>query len=220
MGERPDQIEQEIAETRSELNHNFNALEDKLKSFVDWRAQFDAHPAAFLALAFGGGAVLAAIFPAPIGPRRAGSRFRQRLDDLRSTVADPESAASAAGATPSSPESRKLWSGPDNLQTELNGEGGFTGSPSPERFQAGSRFKSRPSPARQDLNAIASAFLGLGVNRLARYIDSLLPGFHNEFERTRAERSRETSWSRGPEYATTDSYPASVAAADPAAPTN
>ena len=221
MGERPDEIEQEIAETRSELTHNFTALEDKLKSYVDWRAQFNAHPAAFLALAFGGGAVLAAIFPARIGPRRAGFRFRQRLDDLRSTVAGRESSpnfSSTASSQP--PDRRNLWSGPDNSQRDFNGEESFEGSAARARLRSGSGFKSRPNQARQNLDAMASAFLGVGVNRLARYIDSLLPGFHSEFEHTRAERSRETGWSRGSEFAATDSDPASEAASDPAGPTN
>ena len=216
MGERADQIEQEIAESRSELNLNFNALEDKLKSYLDWRAQFDAHPAAFLALAFGGGAVLAAMFPARIGPRGAGSRFRQRLDELRSAVADRDGSPNFSSAA----RSPDLWGEQDNSQRDLNGEEGFTGPSSPGRFRSGSRFKSQPSQARQNLDALASAFLGVGVNRLARYIDSLFPGFQSEFERTRTERWRETGRSRGSESATTDSYAAGVAAADPTGPTN
>lgn len=193
MGEKPDQIEQEIAETRSELNHNFNALEDKLKSYVDWRAQFKAHPAALLALAFGGGAVLAAIFPPRIRSRHTGSRLRERLNDLRPNIAERESwpnLSSAASSEP--PQSRTLWGGPDIPQSALNGEENFTGSTSRGFFRTANGYAgSQPSEARQNLNAFASAFLGVGVRRLSQYIDSLLPGFRNEFERTRTER-RET----------------------------
>ena len=47
MGERPDQIQRQIAETRSELSDNFSELQDKVKSAVDWRTQFREHPEHF-----------------------------------------------------------------------------------------------------------------------------------------------------------------------------
>ena len=44
MGERTDQIERQIAQTRSELSDNVGELQDKVKSAVDWRTQFQEHP--------------------------------------------------------------------------------------------------------------------------------------------------------------------------------
>ena len=41
MGETSDQIERHIQETRNDLGDNFGELEDKVKTAVDWRAQFD-----------------------------------------------------------------------------------------------------------------------------------------------------------------------------------
>ena len=41
MGETPDQIERHIYEKRSELGENIHELQQKVKTAVDWRAQFD-----------------------------------------------------------------------------------------------------------------------------------------------------------------------------------
>ena len=53
MGETSDQIERHIQETRNDLGDNFSELEDKVKTAVDWRAQFEERPGTMLALAFG-----------------------------------------------------------------------------------------------------------------------------------------------------------------------
>src|SRR5436853_7906699 len=62
MGETPDQIERHIYEKRSELGENINELQEKVKTAVDWRAQFDQRPWVGMGLAFGGGLLLALIF--------------------------------------------------------------------------------------------------------------------------------------------------------------
>jgi hypothetical protein len=92
MGERPDQIERQIAETRSELNDNFGELHDKVKSAMDWRVQFQEHPGTCLAVAFGSGVMLSALLPS--NHTRAMDRGAQPLresagpkpGDLRHTV--------------------------------------------------------------------------------------------------------------------------------------
>src|ERR1700687_1335201 len=71
MGETSDQIERHIQETRNDLGDNFSELQDKVKTAVDWRAQFQERPGAMLALAFGGGIVLSALLPS--GPRSRGT---------------------------------------------------------------------------------------------------------------------------------------------------
>lgn len=63
MGETPYEIEQHIRETRDNLTDNFSELEEKVKTAVDWRAQFEERPGTMLALAFGGGVLLSALFP-------------------------------------------------------------------------------------------------------------------------------------------------------------
>jgi hypothetical protein len=76
MGETSDQIERHIQETRNDLGDNFSELEDKVKTAVDWRAQFDERPGTMLALAFGGGIVLSALLP-------SGRRSRSTYDEGR-----------------------------------------------------------------------------------------------------------------------------------------
>lgn len=69
MGERADQIEQQIHQTRNELSENFNELEEKVKNAFDWRTQFEERPITMMAVAFGGGVLLSALLPSR-RPRR------------------------------------------------------------------------------------------------------------------------------------------------------
>jgi len=70
MDQTSHQIERHIQETRNELGDNFNELEEKVKTAVDWRAHFEERPGAMLALAFGGGILLSALLPSPRPSRR------------------------------------------------------------------------------------------------------------------------------------------------------
>ena len=79
MGETSDQIERRIRETRNNLSLNFNELEEKVKTAVDWRAQFDERPITMIALAFGGGVLLSALLP-------SGRSSRRRYSEARSTA--------------------------------------------------------------------------------------------------------------------------------------
>ncbi len=69
MGERTDQIEQQINQTRENLSDNFSELEERVKSAFDWRAQFEERPFTLLAVAFGSGILASALLP-PRPPRR------------------------------------------------------------------------------------------------------------------------------------------------------
>jgi hypothetical protein len=84
MGEKSDQIEQHIRETRNDLSENISELQDKVKTAVDWRAQFEERPGTMIALAFGGGAILAALVSSgrSSGKNYSGSR-RYSLDEDR-----------------------------------------------------------------------------------------------------------------------------------------
>jgi hypothetical protein len=69
MGQTADQIEDHIESERRDLRSNLSALRDKVKAAVDWRQQFRDSPAALLAVAFGGGLLLAhMIGGSKIGP--------------------------------------------------------------------------------------------------------------------------------------------------------
>jgi hypothetical protein len=63
MGNQSDEIERHIEAQRSELGENLGELKDKVKSAVDWRAQFKERPLAMMGLAFGGGVLLSALLP-------------------------------------------------------------------------------------------------------------------------------------------------------------
>src|ERR1700676_1030345 len=74
MGERPDQIERHIYETRNELGENINELQEKVKTAVDWRAQFDQRPMLMIGLAFGGGLLLSALLTGRGNSRRSSNK--------------------------------------------------------------------------------------------------------------------------------------------------
>ena len=52
---------------------------------------------------------------------------------------------------------------------------------------------SKPSETRQNVEALAGALIGVAVNRASRFIDSLVPGFEDEFSSARARKSAATS---------------------------
>lgn len=69
MGETTNQIEWEIAQKRNELGDNLVELKQRAKAAVDWRSQVEERPGTMLAVAFGGGIVLSALFGALRGPK-------------------------------------------------------------------------------------------------------------------------------------------------------
>jgi hypothetical protein len=120
MGERTDQIERQIAQTRSELSDNVGELQDKVKSAFDWRSQFQERPGTLLAVAFGGGVILSGLLPS--------SKPRASRDS-----AVRESATS------------------------------------------------KPSDLNRTVTAFTGALLGVAVKQASGFLDSILPGFHQEF---------------------------------------
>jgi hypothetical protein len=83
MGETPDQIERHIYEKRSELGENISELQEKVKTAVDWRAQFDQRPMVMMGLAFGGGLLLSMLFSGRKNSRHSWSRNRWRRESPR-----------------------------------------------------------------------------------------------------------------------------------------
>jgi hypothetical protein len=76
MGETTNQIEWEIAQKRSELSGNLIELKQRAKAAVDWRSQVEERPGTMLAVAFGGGIVLSALFSALRGPAKVHAERR------------------------------------------------------------------------------------------------------------------------------------------------
>jgi hypothetical protein len=70
MGETTHQIEWEIAQKRNELSDNLIELKQRAKAAVDWRSQVEQRPGTMLAVAFGGGIILSALFSALRGPAK------------------------------------------------------------------------------------------------------------------------------------------------------
>lgn len=82
MGDRTDEIERHIEEQRHALSENMSELQKKVKSVVDWRAQFAERPLAMMGLAFGGGALLSALLPSiPRSNGKKRSTSLQRISD-------------------------------------------------------------------------------------------------------------------------------------------
>jgi hypothetical protein len=98
MGETSDQIERHIQKTRNDLGDNFSELEEKVKTVVDWRAQFEERPMTMVALAFGGGILLSALLPPLRAPRRRDCQDRWNAPpDLEATIPSIESRSVGGG---------------------------------------------------------------------------------------------------------------------------
>jgi len=61
MGEKSNQIEQQIENERGQLGQNLNELQSKVQEATDWRAQFQKRPMLMMGVAVGGGLLLAAV---------------------------------------------------------------------------------------------------------------------------------------------------------------
>jgi len=59
MGQTTNQIESYIKTKREDLGSNLHELETKVKSMTDWKYHFENNPTTLLAVAFGGGVLLA-----------------------------------------------------------------------------------------------------------------------------------------------------------------
>ncbi len=90
MGQTIEQIEAHIGEAQNDLQSNLQELEQKVKSAVDWKQQFQANPATMIGVAFTAGIVLAAMM--------GGSR-RRRAPRRYSSAPEPTSYSSAPNFT-------------------------------------------------------------------------------------------------------------------------
>ena len=91
-----DRIESEIEDTRQDLRSNVAELEERVKSVVDWRRQYEKRPGAVIAAAVGLGALLAVVTGGKIGRSVAGAAVGsaaktkhgplERLDTIKSAL--------------------------------------------------------------------------------------------------------------------------------------
>jgi hypothetical protein len=178
MGEKSDQIEQEIREKRNQLGENFSELEQKVKHAVDWRAQFEERPATLIALAFGGGIVLSALLPT----QHSRHRSRDSYDDVpAATIAF--NAGLRRNGSHRNGLSRKIW-----RRKMLR-----TGTPLPAPSAISQALFARSSTSHDEkrgdscnnFDALAGALASLAVASVGRVIDSVLPGFQHEFTRAK-----------------------------------
>ena len=82
MGERSDQIEEQIQRTREDLRDNLNELEQKVRSTFDWRTQFEERPLTMLTVAMGAGILLATLLRRGGGGTAAANRIGGFLGQL------------------------------------------------------------------------------------------------------------------------------------------
>jgi hypothetical protein len=163
MGETPDQIEREIAESRQQLHENFQELEDNVKAAMDWKTQFTRRPGTMLALAVGGGILASAILPSRHTSRRAGTA-KSNTDSERNNVIAPPNFSSPAVSRP-------------------------------------------PSDLRKSFEVMQAALLAVASRQASAFIDTMLPGFQDEFAKAKADRGRggrEFVPESGPDYGSAD----------------
>jgi hypothetical protein len=142
MGETTGQIERHIQETRDELGENFNELQQKVKTAMDWRAQFEQRPGTLLAVAFGGGILLSALLPT-----RHSSRGRSD---------EPPSNA------------------PADRDTTI------------PIVQSRSSLNRKSNEPVQTFDALKGALMGVAASKLTSFIEDLVPGFKEEFTKSKA----------------------------------
>lgn len=103
MGQRTDQIENQIENKREDLKSNLQELETRVKTATDWRHYFVEHTGTMIAAAFGGGVLLASMLGGrsnralpsqaggssePARPWRTGTKHEvlENLDSIKSAL--------------------------------------------------------------------------------------------------------------------------------------
>jgi hypothetical protein len=133
MGETTNQIEAHIEQTRDNLGANIHELEQKVKSFADWKHHFQNSPMTMMGVAFGGGVLLATM---------TGGKKR------RSPAISEQASHFAAGTGRHKYLGLEPW---DNIK---------------------------------------GALLGVAATRFKDFVDEIVPGFKEQFQRTQDGKTK------------------------------
>lgn len=158
MGERAEQLKDQIESQREELGENLHQLEDKVKETMDWRAQFEQRPMVGLGVAFAGGFLLSALLPS------GGSQSESKsyaYDSANYRINDESQA----------------WKGAGGGQ-----QAGFTSQP--RQKQPSPEMKE----INETVENIRGAVMGLAATRLRSFLAEAVPGFEDEYESARKKR--------------------------------
>lgn len=169
MGQTSDQIRDEIDSKRQELGENLQQLEEKVKSTVDWRTQFDDHPVVGVGAAFAAGFLLSALMPG------GGSGAKSSSDLSHYRVHD---------------ESEAWRTGGDAGSTYQSSGQGFAGIQGQGRDAAQSTRPRSPemNEISETIENIRGAVMGLAATRLRSFLAEAIPGFQAEYEEARRSR--------------------------------
>ena len=164
MGEKPDQIEQHIRHQRSELGDNISELEEKVKSAFDLRTQFEERPALMLGAAFVGGALLSALLPSTssITSKVSSKRRKSSIDS---------------------------WTPYTNRETPYaNRDTSYT-PPQVESHSSGSSSGGYSAPKTAETwENLKNAAIGMATSRISQFIEDLVPGFSEHYNRAASGR--------------------------------
>jgi hypothetical protein len=158
MGEKPDQIERHIRHQRSELEDNISELEEKVKSAFDWRTQFEERPALMLAAAFVGGVLLSALLPS--------------TSSITSKVSSKRRKSSIDPWTPYT--NRETTYTPPQVESRSSGSSYSGGYSAPKTAETWENLK--------------NAAIGMATSRISQFIEDLVPGFSEHYNRAASGR--------------------------------
>ena len=179
MGQTADELRNQIEHQRQELGENLQQLEEKVKSTVDWRTQFEQKPWAGVGVAFAGGFLLSILMPS------GGSSSGGGGDSSSKTQ------SSNYMANYRVMDDSQRWG-------QMGGSGTSSSSPAMGFSSGGSketRKSSSPemSEITETLENIRGAVMGLAATRLRGFLAEAVPGFEDEYEQARTRRGASTS---------------------------
>jgi len=176
MGQTADQLRDQIEHQREELGNNLQQLEEKVKSTVDWRTQFEQKPWAGVGVAFAGGFLLSMLMPSGGGSSSKSSETQSASYMANYRVMDDS----------------QRWG-----QIGSSGTSGTTSSGPAMGFSSGGSQQKSSSPEMSEitetLENIRGAVMGLAATRLRGFLAEAVPGFEDEYEQARTRRGASTS---------------------------
>jgi hypothetical protein len=195
MGQTSDQIKSEIDSQRQQLGANLQQLEEKVRTTVDWRAQFSEHPMPAVGLAFAAGFALSALMPRGGRDENADAREMANYRVFDESV-------------PWTPSQAQAWGQAQRLEPQAY-QTPYRQAPTPKRRSA------EMDEIAETVTNIRGAVMGLAATRLRSFLAEAIPGFEQEYEQARrnrgsSEATRLTeSGSRGPFAAASAGHPPS-----------